>query len=295
VKNQWDERLKFLLAIRNNWCNIDYIEFLVQKVWRIDCSVDVADFGCGFGYIGLLLMPLLPKGSTYTGFDVSEVLLEEAENVFADSPFKTKLIKADLTKYTLNQEFDIAISQAVLRHIPNPKYILEKMVHSVRANGLVVCMETDRVLQDAGRYFSSIDYVELHQTELYKKLWKHEIESGGRDYRTGMKIPQYMQELGLCDVQIRINDSVKFANPHAENYDNIYNCLVEANGWNKKYSDEDKQNVISVMMNKGLDNDEAKQYLENEILIQRNISAGFKKEYIIEMPCTPITFGRKRA
>ena len=293
MKNEWDERLKFLLAIRNGWCNTDYIEFLVQKVWRIDRAVDVVDFGCGFGYIGLLLMPLLPQGSTYTGIDISEVLLKEAENVFFDSPFRTKFIQADLTEYTPKQDYDIATSQAVLRHIPNPKNILEKMAQSVRANGLVICMETDRLIQESGKYFSNMDYVELRQSELYKKLWKHELESGGRDYRTGMKIPQYMQEIGLRDIQIRINDNVKFANPHADNYETVFNFLVEANGWNKTYSEEDRQNFISGMINKRLDNDEAKKYFENEILIQRNIKEGYKKEYIIEMSCTPITFGRK--
>lgn len=221
MKNEWDERLKFLLAIRNGWCNTDYIEFLVQKVWCIDRAVDVVDFGCGFGYIGLLLMPLLPQGSTYTGIDFSEVLLKEAESIFANSPFKTKFFQADLSEYTPVQDYDIATSQAVLRHIPNPKNILEKMAQSVRVNGLVICMETDRLIQEAGKYFSNIDYAELHQSELYKKLWKHELESGGRDYRTGIKIPQYMQELGLSDIQIRINDGVKFANPNADNYKTV--------------------------------------------------------------------------
>lgn len=246
MKNEWDEKLNFLRAIRNGWCNTDYIEFLVQKVWRIDRAVDIMDFGCGFGYIGLLLMPLLPEGSTYTGIDWSEVLLKEAETIFADSPFRTQFIQADLIKYTPKQNYDMAISQAVLRHIPDPKNILQKMVQSVRTNGLVICMETDRLIQDSGKYFSGLDHVELQQSELYKKIWKHELENGGRDYRTGVKIPQYMQELGLRDIQIRINDSVKFANPHAENYESVYHSLVEANGWNKIYNEEDKRKMISV-------------------------------------------------
>lgn len=40
-------------------------------------------------------------------------------------------------------KYDIAISQAVLRHIPNAKSILSKMIESVLSGGLVICMETD--------------------------------------------------------------------------------------------------------------------------------------------------------
>jgi hypothetical protein len=58
----------------------------------------------------------------------------------------------------------------------------------------------------------------------------HEVESGGRDYRTGMKLPQYMQELGLEEIQIRVNDRVKFANPYAEDYDAVYRSIVRGNG-----------------------------------------------------------------
>jgi 16S rRNA G1207 methylase RsmC len=31
--------------------------------------VKIIDFGCGYGYLGMKLLPLLPKGSTYTGVD----------------------------------------------------------------------------------------------------------------------------------------------------------------------------------------------------------------------------------
>lgn len=293
MKNEWDEKLKFLLAIRTGWCNTDYLEFLIQKVWRVDRAVDVLDFGCGFGYVGLLLLPLLPEGSTYTGIDFSEVLLREAGKIFLDSPYKAKFFQYDLTEYVPEQNYDIATSQAVLRHIKNPKTILGKMVQSVRPGGWVICMETDRLLQDSGRYFSGMDYAELNQSELYKKLWKHELENGGRDYRTGMKIPQYMQELGLHDIQIRINDSVKFANPYSDDYEEVFNILAEANGWNKTDGEDEKQKIISALVNKGLDKDEANQYYENEALIRESVKAGFKKDYIMEMSCTPITFGRR--
>lgn len=70
----------------------DYILFLIQKVWKIKSSVNVVDFGCGYGYICDLLMPLLPQGSTYTGIDNSKELLKEAEKHLSYYKFKTNLV-----------------------------------------------------------------------------------------------------------------------------------------------------------------------------------------------------------
>lgn len=57
-----------------------------------------------------------------------------------------------------------------------------------------------------------------------------------------------MQELGLHDIQVRVNDSVKFANPHADNYDTVFNAMVEANGYNRAYGEEEKTNFIAAMI-----------------------------------------------
>ncbi|MFL0248593.1 class I SAM-dependent methyltransferase [Candidatus Clostridium stratigraminis] len=146
----WNEKLEFLKAIRTGWCNDDYMEFLVEKVWKIRKPVNIIDFGCGFGYVGLLLLPILPKGSTYTGIDNSDTLLDDAKYVFKNSGYNTKFIKADLNEYVPTESYDLAISQAVLRHIPNGKNILEKMIQAVVRNGLVVCMEGDLEIEKAG-------------------------------------------------------------------------------------------------------------------------------------------------
>lgn len=52
--------------------NVDYMRFLVRDVWKIDNPVTVLDCGCGYGALGLLLMPLLPSGSRYIGVDFNE-------------------------------------------------------------------------------------------------------------------------------------------------------------------------------------------------------------------------------
>lgn len=70
-KEFWEQKLEYLLRTRNNMWNSDYMEFLITKVWKIDKPVKVLDCGCGCGFLGLLMMPFLPSGSTYTGIDIA--------------------------------------------------------------------------------------------------------------------------------------------------------------------------------------------------------------------------------
>ena len=45
--------------------NEDYWRFLVRDVWRIaEDPLRVVDFGCGFGWAGQFLMPMLAPGAT---------------------------------------------------------------------------------------------------------------------------------------------------------------------------------------------------------------------------------------
>lgn len=294
-KTFWNEKLDFLKAIRTGWCNDDYIEFLVEKVWKIKKAVNVLDFGCGFGYIGLLLLPILPEGSTYTGIDNSEILLNEAKNIFANSGYTAKFINIDLNKYQPEEDYDIAISQAVLRHIPHAENILEKMVQSVIHEGLVICMETDLELEKAGQYFSSLDYIELGMTELHRKMYRTELKNGGRDYRFAIKIPVLMQELGLHNIGVRMNDSVKFINPNGnkEEYLKQLNAMTEAWGWNKQLSETDKLNYIDTLMKKGLNKQEAEQFINGQSIISEHVMKNNDNTYIIQAPCTLISFGTK--
>ena len=87
-KTYWDGRIEYLRDSRKNLWNPDYFSFLVKQVWKMDKPIRIVDFGCGMGYLGSVLMPLLPEGSTYTGLDIGAKLLEQARTAFADSPWK---------------------------------------------------------------------------------------------------------------------------------------------------------------------------------------------------------------
>lgn len=283
----WNDKLEFLKSIRKDWCNSDYIEFLIQKVWRIEKPVNVVDFGCGYGYLCDLLMPLLPEGSTYTGIDNSDRLLEAAREHLEKYEFNVKLINADLREYVPVEKYDLAVCNAVLRHIPNPKLILKKMIDSVSEEGMVACFEVDRPIEEAGLYCSDIDNYSLGQAEYYRKICENEYANGGRDYRTGIKMPQYMQELGLNNVGIRMNDSVKFVSPTMDEYEEKRKIFAESKGY---YEVLENAEVLSPMASV-LTKEEQERFFENQKRIASAVVYG--NGYLIQAPCVLISYGWK--
>lgn len=92
-----------------------------------------------------------------------------AEKHLSSYLFDVELICEDLNEYMPIKKYDLAISQAVLRHIPQPMSILKKMTEAVVDDGLVICFEGDRPIEDAGFYSSDIDYRDMNQSLLFQK------------------------------------------------------------------------------------------------------------------------------
>lgn len=62
----WNKEMDYLQSTRQRMWNNDYFEFLVKQVWKIDKPVSILDIRCGYGDLGLRLLPLIPEGSSYT-------------------------------------------------------------------------------------------------------------------------------------------------------------------------------------------------------------------------------------
>ncbi|SEJ55798.1 Methyltransferase domain-containing protein [Paenibacillus polymyxa] len=98
----WDNKIDYLRSTRWLYYNDDYLEFLIQKVWKINKPVEIVDYGCGFGYLGLKLLPLLPNGSTYTGIDTGidkgMELIKQANEIFSKLSYNAEFIECDIEK-----------------------------------------------------------------------------------------------------------------------------------------------------------------------------------------------------
>jgi transcriptional regulator with XRE-family HTH domain len=291
----WNKKLDYLKVSRIGFWNDDYLEFLVTKVWKISKPINIVDFGCGYGYLGMALLPILPKGSTYTGIDISETLISEAKSLFKDSEYIANFFKSDLNEYVSKEKYDLAICQALLRHLPNPGDILKKMVDAVTIGGMVICIEVNREFENAGLYIKGMDYNSFGTTPVWQKLWKKELVTEGRDYSIGMKIPSYMQEYGLKNINVRINDKVNLINPHGDKnfYNELFNAIVTTNNWNRALSDEEIESIIVHFMNRGLTRAEAEMCVKSNIEISEYLMKNPNNAFILKTLCLLISYGIK--
>ncbi|MBI9012524.1 MAG: methyltransferase domain-containing protein [Clostridiales bacterium] len=252
----WGKKLDYLQETRKDLWNDDYFEFLVMKVWNFVEPIDIVDYGCGYGYLGLKLLPLLPEGSTYTGIDSSLELIEEARNIFNNSSFETNFIKCDIYEFEPESVYDVAICQAIIRHSNYPEKILEKMVGSTKTGGKVICIEIDRLTEEIGYFNSMMDYEPFVHLRVYEKLWKNETKNMGRDYSVGIKIPSMLNKLGLVNIEARVNDKVLISNEK-----NGINSLMETREWNKKELESSVSKVKIRLVENDVDSDDVDAYI----------------------------------
>ncbi|MDF2821360.1 MAG: hypothetical protein K0R15_1801 [Clostridiales bacterium] len=257
-KDYWNQRLNYIKRSRNSLWNEDYMQFLIEKVWNITKPINVLDCGCGYGFLGDLLLPILPKGSTYTGIDFSEKLINYGKDYFDRNEYKVELICNDVLNYKSTKQYDLVISQAVLRHLNNPLQFLSKMISFTKDSGRVVCVEVNREFENDGLYIKDMNYGFLCEQPGFRKMWKNELESQGRDYSIGMKVPDMMKQLGLTDIDIRMNDKVSYVSPDSSDYLQKVSDFIETHSFNTQKTYEDS--TIEQFMNHGMDRKEAEGY-----------------------------------
>lgn len=288
-ENIWNNAVGYLKKSRLNWWNNDYMEFLIERVWKIKEPVSIVDFGCGIGFLGELLLPLLPKGSTYTGIDIGGKLIEEAKNRFKDTEYETYFIEADLTEYVAKEKYDIAICQTVLQHIPEPIRVLEKMKDSVKTNGMVICIELNRDVNSAATYIDGLDFGKLNLLGVEQKIRRGVLERTKKDFEIGLKLPVYMEKIGLKNVDIRVNDYVQFVTPSRQEYKEDREAFM-AGGHEKRMSGESKEKFMKNLTDGGLTVKEAEQVFNGHFEISNYIH-DHEEAPIVSSNCMFISYG----
>ena len=276
---------------RKYFWNDDYLEFLVRNVWKVEMPVDVIDFRCCEGYLGQQLLEILPKGSSYTGID-NEYFTDKAKQKYANAEYITNFLVSDIYSFEADRKYDIAIIQAGLRHMNRPMEVLKKMIASVKKGGLIICVDVNREFENDGLYIDDIDYDYLCTTFDFHKTWKKELESEGRDYAIGMRLPFYMKQLGLRDVDVRINDKVWYMNPDMQNYEQAVQDFMDVHDLNKSFNISNCENTIEYFMNRGVDRAQAEAYIK----MKARIADYFKKQEnksFLQVQGLLVTSGRK--
>ncbi|PGB01241.1 methyltransferase domain-containing protein [Bacillus toyonensis] len=279
----WNSKLTYLKNTRNLYYNDDYVSFLVNTVWKISEPVHIMDYGCGYGYLGLVLLPLLPDGSKYTGIDSGEALLAEARELFRLLPYESEFIEGDATEIELKNNYDIAICHAFLLHMITPKMMLEKKIHSIKKGGKIICFEPHWISNMSSYVLDGENQSEIIKLGALQKLFEKDTQRNGKDGNIGMKIPMYLSELGVKNIECRVNflDS----NMHHNDKNDLYHSLKEEG---IAGNPGDKQQFIERLMIRGLTYDEALAQYEAEL---RFFKALHIHSFLVYAPNMKITFG----
>ena len=263
----WDDKFDYLKLTRSLYLNVDYLQFLVEKVWKITKKVDVVDFGCGYGYLGLVLMPLLPEGSTYTGVDISEELINKGREIFKTVPFNHKFIVSSANGVPEKDDtFDIAICNSVLMHIPEPDTVITEMKRITKNDGMVISCESNWNAVNALMYIDGIKKSKITDLGFLQILFERVHEKTKTDGNIGMKMPVIMARNNIKNIQARISDAVRIilADEKNEEQDSIYASL-QSDGFGIELTEEQKSQKINWFMELGFSRKEATEYLKKEI------------------------------
>lgn len=292
TKDFWNHRLDYLLRTRKRFWNEDYARFLVSQVWNIREPVSMLDCGCGYGFLGLLFLPFLPEGSAYTGIDFAENLIQEGKQLFARQNLKADFLCKNVCEHSAENQYDLVICQAVLRHIDDPGAFLRKMVSFAKPGAYVVCVDVNREFESCGLYVDGMDYQELCRHEGLEKKWQTELAMQGRDYSAAIKAAHIMQKLGLVDVDVRMNDKVEFVTPKLENYEEAKEDFIQSNNWASCRNPEAEEGLILHLLTHGLTRPEAEAYCRRDRKIADYFSSHSKAGYTFARGLM-ISYGRK--
>lgn len=291
-RDNWNGNSDKLYKNRKYFWNDDYLRFLIEIVWHINSPVDIIEFRCGESLLGMKLLEILPKGSTYTGID-NDYFINKIKLNFKDCNFNVKFIESDIYSLELNKKYDIAISQAGLRHMNKPVKVLEKMVDSVKKGGIVACIDVNREFENDGLYIDGINYNYLCTTFDFHKLWQKELEFEGRDYAIGMRLPFYMKQLGLYDIDVRMNDRVTYVDSDMQDYEEKLQDFIEINGWDKTLSISEQEKIVELFMNRGIDRIDAMSYIKMQSKLAEYFRNTEKRKSFLKVSGLLITYGRK--
>jgi len=224
-----------------DWSTERYRQMLIdqrRRMWRddtLDCVISwlgvrsamtVVDVGAGLGYLGRAFGPAIGNSGNYIGVDVSAKLLDEARRASAQTSMgcNADFVCGNAGCIPIESDSsDIVMCQTLLMHLPEPEVALREMMRIAKPGGLLLCIEPDNLSVGISIGFQSVPRMSVDDQLGYMKLLllsnKGRIKLGRGDHSVGAKVTLMMNDLGLKDVEARINDRVRLLLPP---YDSAY-------------------------------------------------------------------------
>lgn len=296
MSETWDDKADPLAAWRSMDHNEDYWRFLVRDVWRLDrAPVRIPDFGCGYGWAGLFLLPMLAPDSEYTGLDLSQALLDRGKSLFAASGRSARFIHADATETPLDSDqFDVTIAHALTMHLPAAEKALAEMIRVTRDGGLVITCDASRNAINALIHIHETDEQDHAPLSLFQRMNTQVRRRSGVDYNIGMKMPVLMHKAGLQDVGARVSDAVRLSFPPLDTpeKEGAFQAMCSA-GLGVVPTDEASfQRAVAHLMERGATEDEAAAELRREM--HNDYGRKGRDYHIVQPSLLTISFGTVR-
>lgn len=178
------------------------------------------DIGCGLGYLGYTYWKYFGEGGHYLGTDIRIKLLKDAKE--ASGSWAVDGNAGFITGDVYDLPFpdcsaDWVMCQTLMIHLEKPEPALSEMIRVLKPGGLILCLEPDNL-----RPTLVIPYCSLPDFDLETQLLIHKvnlivsrgkIKLGRGDNGIAPRIPHMLYTLGICDIDIRIKETVSFLEP----------------------------------------------------------------------------------
>jgi len=284
AKDEWDDKSQYLA---DSWIlthNHDYLAFLVEKVWNLNKPCDVR--------FGMKLMPLLPQGSTYRGFDQSEELIQKAREVWKDCPIQYEFSVGSVFDAPYgNSRFDLAVSHTVLMHIPDPEKAIQEMIRVTRDGGLIITCDANRNAHNALFHVHETEEQDEVPLGLFQTMNREIRRRTGVDHNIGAKTPVLMHKAGLKNVGARVTDSVRLLFPPVDSeYDKALHSAMCREGYGPPVPDSvGREKWVEGMAQWGITRSDAEREIDRELSRDfPNKAAGYHTVYT---PLLTFSFG----
>ena len=224
-KIDWSDKYhkELLIEQRKHLYLPDTIEKLA-KWFGLRPGMTIVDVGCGLGFLGYTYWKYFGKMGLYIGVDVSQKLIKEARKKAKKWAKGGKAYFYAGSAYNLpfpDNFADCVMCQILLIHLKNPSKAISEMIRVVKGGGLVICKEPYHFSQLFLLGYSSLPELSIEEKllnvkiALYRQIGREKLDKG--DCTLGKKVPILMHELGLIDVDVRINDKVYLLIPPYKN------------------------------------------------------------------------------
>lgn len=211
----WNEHRDVVKAWKELYWNEDYFRFFVKEVLKFENPVDMLDFGCGYGFLGMKFLPLLPFGSSYSGIDLDKGQINEATEFFDKTEYKYEFFNENVYDFKSDKKYDLVVALFLLSYFPRTEELISKMKSCLKPGGKILLIDVNMEVEQAG-YYSGIEKTGYIRPD-FVPMWEDELAKGERDYKMGTKLPFLLKEAGFGDIQARISDMVLIYEPADKN------------------------------------------------------------------------------